>query len=135
MNRVLIVGSSPGVGLLYYPTHLALELKKRGLDVHVVVGCDKEQSPNLRHHLSSHNVDLHLAGCLEMSGLRALVASNRALHSVVKKLTPDVVHCFGPITAFQKGRLDLTRHKTCVMVAAMASTSKGPWPARIGSLL
>ncbi len=121
--------------MLYYPTHLALELKKRGLDVHVVVGCDKEQSPNLRRLLLSHNIGLHLAACLEMSGLRALVTPNGALHSVVRNLSPDVIHCFGPITAFQKSWPDLPRHKTCVMVAAMASTSKGPWMARIGSLL
>ena len=99
--RILMVGSDPAQGLLYYPTGLAVEFKKLGHDPHVVTWGDGEQSTGLNRLLADHSVPVHKVQSLSKSRWGALAASTAGCRSLAREIDPAVVHTFGAISMYQ----------------------------------
>ncbi len=87
--RVLITGSTPRLGLAFQFVHVAIWLRRRGLDV-AVTGCDGEASPGLFRALESAGIPFHDLPALRRTGLRQLLFPAGDLAALVDTLKPDV---------------------------------------------
>jgi len=132
--RILIVGSDPRQGLLYYPVRLACAMKAFGHEVRVATWGDRAQTSNLRTEATEAGLELLSAPSLAKSGLRALLGPSLRLRRAVWTWQPDVVQTFGPVSnaqAFVAG----SRALRVVSIEAMGHGSNSPWPARAGAML
>jgi glycosyltransferase involved in cell wall biosynthesis len=132
--RILIVGSDPRQGLLYYPVRLACAMKALGHEVQVATWGDRAQTPGLRNEATKGGLELLSIPSLANAGVRALLSPSLALRRAVWTWRPDVVQTFGPVSnaqAFVAG----VRALRIVSVEAMGHGSKSPWPARAGAML
>jgi glycosyltransferase involved in cell wall biosynthesis len=132
--RILIVGSDPRQGLLYYPVRLACAMKAFGHEVRVATWGDRAQTPGLRNEATEGCLQLLAIPSLAHAGVRALLSPSVDLRRVVWTWRPDVVQTFGPVSnaqAFVVG----ARALRVVSVEAMGHGSKSPWPARAGAML
>lgn len=87
--RVLITGSTPGLGLAFQFVQLAVWLRGQGLDV-VMTGCDGEATPGLFESLRQSGVSFHDVPGLRKTGVPELLRPAGDLRDLMKKLRPDV---------------------------------------------
>ena len=134
--RIVVVGSAPGLGLLYYPTRMAIEMSRLGNEVHLVTYGETEQSPGLARRAEERQIKVHRVGCLEVGGCSALCRSNRELKRLVYNIRPDVVHTYGPVGAVQcRPFYRRPSWRQVVMVEAMGHAHNRYWPLRAGAML
>lgn len=82
-NRILLVGSSPNVGLTFYYTRLAVAFKRIGVDV-VVVTNGKEQYSCLPNELKSWNIKQYIDAGLHKVNLVDLVKGAGLMRDIIK---------------------------------------------------
>jgi glycosyltransferase involved in cell wall biosynthesis len=87
--KVLITGSTPGLGLAFQFVQLAVWLKRQGAEV-VVTGCDGEATPGLFATLESAGVPFLDVPGLRRTGVPALVRPSGELSRVYDRFRPDV---------------------------------------------
>ena len=118
--KILMVGSDPRQGLIYYHARLARELVRQGQEVLLAVGSDGEQTEGLRCETQQAGVRLASLRCLARGGVRALVGPSRESVELVRAERPDVVHAWGPVSLRQLRARGGERIPRVAMVAAMA---------------
>jgi glycosyltransferase involved in cell wall biosynthesis len=131
--KLVLIASDPRNGLLYHPTRLALELVRRGHDVHVATRPGgREQSPGLTQQLTDAGATVHRVRSLCRSGVPALLLSSEDLRELIRSLEPDAVHVFGAVTAWQvRG----SGSRCVAMIEGMGHNLRLRWPAQIGAAL
>ena len=86
--RVLITGSTPGLGLAFQFVQLAVWLRGQGVDV-VMTGCDGEATPGLFDSLREAGVAFHDVPGLRRTGVPELLRPAGDLRELIKALRPD----------------------------------------------
>ena len=133
--RIFLIGSDPHSGLLYHLASLATELSRQGHEVHLATWGAKESAPQLREMLAKNNVPVHVLDSLSRDGVSALRGSNRAGRTLIRDLKVDVVHTFGPVSAFQTRPLHGDTARRVAMIASMGSASGNTFKVRFGARL
>jgi len=87
--RILITGSTPGLGLAFQFEQLACWLKRSGAEV-FVAGCDGEASPGLLAELEREGVQYHDLPVLRYTGLRQILRPSGEFAKFTDHIQPDV---------------------------------------------
>ncbi len=87
--KVLITGSTPGLGLAFQFVQLAVWLKHQGVDA-IMTGCDGEATPGLFDTLRQAEVPFVDVPGLRRTGMPQLLRPSGALSRVYDELRPDV---------------------------------------------
>lgn len=133
---MLIVGSDPKQGLLFYPTITAISLAKKNHEITLLTWGEKEQSEGLFAMLASQNIQCIKVNFLRFHGLRLLIHSEKEAQQILKKFTPDIILTYGPNTTFQLRKINKNDSaKRVTIVAAMGHASKFKLHQKFGALL
>ena len=133
--RVLMIGSEPRHGLMFHPTRLAIALRSCGCEVTVASLPGRAFSPDLPASLAAAGIPLLESPDLALHGRAALISRNRSLRRIVASERPDVLHCFGPVTAFQAAPPWISgRPRVVAMIEGMGHDLTG-LRAQVGSRL
>jgi glycosyltransferase involved in cell wall biosynthesis len=90
-NRILLIGSSPDVGLTFYYTRLATVFKRSGIDV-VVLSEEREQYPYLHEELKSCDIKRYTSKFLHKSVPTSLINVAKYIVDIFKRDGPfDVI--------------------------------------------
>jgi glycosyltransferase involved in cell wall biosynthesis len=90
-NRILLIGSSPNVGLTFYFTRLAIALKRSGIDIIVLSG-EGEQYPYLHEELKSCDIKCYIIKSLYKSEPISLVNVAKHMVDILKRDGPfDII--------------------------------------------
>lgn len=118
-----MVPSDPAQGLVHHYSRLASRLSLDGVEMHVFTCPGREQTHGLSSELEKSGVKLHYFRELSVSGVRALLSPRDAIGEKLDSLSPDIVHCFGPVALTQLSG-GAPKAKRCVSIAAAGSGSK-----------
>ncbi len=87
--KVLITGSTPGLGLAFQFVQLALWMRRQGVDV-IMTGCDGEATPGLLTSLAAAEIPFFDVPSLHRTGLPQLLRPSGDLGRLCESLQPDV---------------------------------------------
>lgn len=87
--KVLITGSTPGLGLAFQFVQLAVWLRRQGVDV-IMTGCDGEATPGLFDTLREAGVTFRDVPGLRKTGVPELIRPAGDLRKLMRELRPDV---------------------------------------------
>ena len=135
--RIVMIATDPSNGLLYYPVRLALAFRQLGHDVHLLGGTsNRAQASDLAEILTIAGITLHRDHALDSSGITALLGRSEGLRALVRRLNPDAIHAFGPVSLVQAvAPWSRSKPLRVAMIAAMGHGARTLFPARAGAIL
>lgn len=92
--KILILASSPGLGLTYHLTRLSVSLEKRGHDVTVLSG-PKEQVTGLSAELWEAGIERFVSNHLDKKAIYSIYKSKKDIQRILETRDIDVIHAQG----------------------------------------